>query len=185
MKHRNEEVWFTSDTHFGHQNIIKHSRNDQWKTSQEMDEFLIEQWNSVVKKNDRVYHFGDFAWMARDAKKIRPRLNGFIRLIVGNHDDIPSLAAAGLFSRVMLWRHFGITSNEDIEIEFTGTHIPLRDDQFRHGHQFNVHGHMHDKILDDPRYVNICVEQTNYRPLHVTELMAIFNERLKLIGDSK
>lgn len=79
-------IFFTSDLHFGHRNIIKFC-NRPWKTTEEMDEALIENWNSVVKDNDIVFDLGDFAFATNGRwKDILSRLNGKHYLILGNHD---------------------------------------------------------------------------------------------------
>lgn len=79
-------IWFTSDLHLGHQNILKFC-NRPWKTVEEMDEALINNWNSVVKKNDIVFDLGDFAFAPNWRwKEVLERLNGYHYLILGNHD---------------------------------------------------------------------------------------------------
>lgn len=81
-----EHTFFTSDTHFGHANIIRFC-NRPFKNVEEMDEALIENWNKVVSKNDTVFHLGDFAFGGSSVwNSIIPRLNGHINLIIGNHD---------------------------------------------------------------------------------------------------
>jgi len=77
-------TWFTSDTHFGHANIIRYS-NRPYDTTEEHDEALIANWNFSVQPNDEVYHLGDFSF-GNKAMEILPRLNGIIHLIKGNHD---------------------------------------------------------------------------------------------------
>ena len=78
--------WFTGDMHFGHQNIIKYCKRP-WKTAAEMDEGLIENWNSVVEPNDPVYILGDVAFCGPDkATRLVQRLNGRLHLIAGNHE---------------------------------------------------------------------------------------------------
>lgn len=81
-----EHTFFTSDTHFGHANIIRFC-NRPFKNVEEMDEVLIENWNQVVSDDDTVFHLGDFAFGGSNVwKSIIPRLNGHINLIIGNHD---------------------------------------------------------------------------------------------------
>lgn len=81
-----EHTFFTSDTHFGHANIIRFC-NRPFKNVEEMDEALIENWNQVVSEDDTVFHLGDFAFGGSSVwKSIIPRLNGHINLIIGNHD---------------------------------------------------------------------------------------------------
>lgn len=157
-------VWFISDTHFGHANIIKYCRS-HFASLADMEGHIIALWNETVKPQDLVYHLGDFAWKTEDAKRVRPLLNGSIRLIVGNHDDIPSLAAAGLFQRIYLWRQF---SDEG----FTASHIPMRRDQLRHG-AMNLHGHVHGNLEGlEGFHRDMSVESIGYAPVHFDDVAA-------------
>lgn len=79
-------IWFIADTHFGHANIIKYC-NRPFKSVWEMDDAMINRWNSVVDSNDIVFHLGDFALCAPGyAKSILEKLNGKIYLAVGSHE---------------------------------------------------------------------------------------------------
>ena len=81
-----QKIWFTSDTHFGHKNILRFCKRP-WDTVEEMDEGLIQNWNRIVGKDDIVFHLGDFAFAPNSQwKKLIDRLNGHIHLILGNHD---------------------------------------------------------------------------------------------------
>ena len=78
--------WFIADTHLGHFNILRFC-NRPFKTIEEHDETIINNWNSVVRPDDTVYHLGDFAFRsARDPNQYAKRLNGKKFLILGNHD---------------------------------------------------------------------------------------------------
>lgn len=81
-------IFFTSDTHFGHANIINLSHRP-FKDVEEMNEALIANWNAVVGEDDTIFHLGDVAmgqWVEWDA--VLTRLNGYKILVVGNHDRI-------------------------------------------------------------------------------------------------
>mgnify|MGYP000744469284 CR=1 FL=1 len=83
-------VWFTSDSHFNHENIIKHSGRP-FGSLEEMELALTNKWNDCVSRGDLVYHLGDFAlsWGNRDSEAIDEllaKLNGTKILVVGNHD---------------------------------------------------------------------------------------------------
>lgn len=81
--------FYISDTHFLHANILSLSCRP-FRSIEEHDEYLIQQWNLVVGADDIVYHLGDFAFSLNDkADKIRwifSRLSGRKRLCIGKHD---------------------------------------------------------------------------------------------------
>ena len=78
-------IWFTSDLHFGHRNILKFCKRP-WDTVEEMDEGLIQNWNRVVGKDDLVFNLGDFAFATNGRwKELLSQLNGHHYLILGNH----------------------------------------------------------------------------------------------------
>ena len=82
------KVFFTSDTHFGHQNIIRFC-NRPWATIAEHDQALIDNWNDTVLEDAVVFHLGDFSYKGGGFPTIRNLkglLHGQIVLISGNHD---------------------------------------------------------------------------------------------------
>lgn len=86
-----DHVFFTSDTHFGHANIIRFCKRP-FENVEEMNEVLIENWNKVVSDDDTVFHLGDFAFGGSNVwKEIIPRLKGHINLIIGNHEIMLNL----------------------------------------------------------------------------------------------
>lgn len=82
------KVFFCSDTHGFHNNILKYC-NRPFETVEEMNEALVKNWNSVIGPDDHVYHLGDFCFGNVEKWNwcLDPeRLNGHIHLILGNHD---------------------------------------------------------------------------------------------------
>lgn len=78
--------YYISDLHYGHNHIIKFD-NRPFENVEEMEEKLVNNWNSVVTNKDHVYHLGDFCWGKIDEWiRILKRLNGNIHIIKGNHD---------------------------------------------------------------------------------------------------
>ena len=83
---KDQNIFFTSDTHFWHENILKFC-NRPFSSIEEMNDTIINNWNSVVKENDIVFHLGDFCFCGSDKfKELIEKLNGKIYLILGNHD---------------------------------------------------------------------------------------------------
>jgi len=102
-------IFFTSDHHFGHANIIKFeplnrvdARGGMFETVEQMDEFLILRWNEVVGVNDLVYHLGDASYKRETLRAVLPRLNGRKILICGNHDPYFERMVSGDRSKIKL-----------------------------------------------------------------------------------
>ena len=80
------KIFFTSDTHFGHGNIINFCKRP-YENVAKMDNALIENWNATVGLADDVYHLGDFCFNGIQRWwELIGALNGRIHLILGNHD---------------------------------------------------------------------------------------------------
>ena len=80
-------TYFISDLHFGHKNVLAYDKRPYGDDIEEHDEYLIQQWNSVVNITDDVWILGDISWYpAMKTIAIFERLNGIKHLVVGNHD---------------------------------------------------------------------------------------------------
>lgn len=96
-----KKIYFSSDHHFWHNNILKYC-NRPFETVEEMNQALIDNWNSVVGPDDHVYHLGDFCfgnvekWNTVLAPGV---LNGHIHLILGNHDPDRIFREGTMFER--------------------------------------------------------------------------------------
>lgn len=189
--------WICSDHHFGHENIIRftHPNGEPIRPGfqdsgqfhaflniQHHDETYIARHNDRVKTSDKVYFLGD---IGKPLDKIK-RLNGKKRLILGNHDDIHDAAALGeVFDEVVAWR---VWDEEEFGHPTVFTHFPLHADERRPARRrINVHGHIHEKKIhrangmEDPWYVNVCVEHTNHAPLNFDDLRRIIGTRITTI----
>lgn len=81
-------VFFVSDTHFGHRNILKYD-NSPFETIEERDKKIIKNWNERVEDRDVVYVLGDVSFLsAEKTKEVLQSLKGEKRLIIGNHDKV-------------------------------------------------------------------------------------------------
>lgn len=85
-KFNSDNIWFTSDTHFCHDNIVQFSHRP-FRDAAEMNDELIRRWNETVPEDGIVFHLGDFCQgNSSDWNNIMSRLHGKIYLILGNHD---------------------------------------------------------------------------------------------------
>lgn len=164
-------VYLISDTHFGHANILGFKRADGsplrpgFTCVEEMDEHMVECWNSVVRPQDKVYHLGDVVFKS-PGLDILKRLNGHKRLVRGNHDIYPTKDYMKYFEEI-----YGVRVFKEVIL----SHIPLHFDHMRK--VLNVHGHLHSNIVrlpdsrPDPRYRSVCVEMINYTPITLEEAL--------------
>lgn len=165
------KVFFISDLHFYHKNILKFSGD--WRdgeTVPEHDEFLVAKINSRVNKNDKLFILGDVVWRKEDLSIIK-RLNGQKELIIGNHDEHPIEEYLKYFDKVHgFYKYKG----------FWLSHCPIHPDELRGGK--NIHGHVHQNYImkrfmgypyaRDNRYIPVTVEALNGYPISYDELLA-------------
>lgn len=166
-------IFLISDTHFGHRNIINFTRKNgeslrPFKNVDEMDDTLIKNWNSIVGPQDKVYHLGDVTMNAKSLNLLY-NLNGTKILIKGNHDT-QKLA--------YYLPHFkDIRGSHELD-GLLLTHIPVSETQ-KIRYRGNIHGHLHEKILQDPWYYNVSVEQTNYFPVPFETIQQHYKNKIK------
>lgn len=164
-------IFIISDTHFGHESICHFIDSNGKKirpfsSAAEMDEFMVEKWNKLVRPNDKIYHLGDIA-IKRQSIKILGRLNGQKVLIRGNHDIFKLGDYTAYFK--------DIRATHRLAKMLVLSHIPLHRDSLKLG-VFNVHGHTHANNItrdghSDPKYLNVCVEKTDYAPIDLEEVL--------------
>lgn len=160
-------LYFTSDTHFGHTNIIKHC-NRPFASVEEMDEKLIENWNARVGRGDEVYHIGDFS-LAKDGKKIpeyRKCLNGQIHLIYGNHDQKRLKFLVG-FQDLKPYKEIKVGDQKIILM-----HYAFRTWNGAHRGAWNLHGHSHGSLKRDftMKQFDVGVDVWNFAPISYEEV---------------
>ena len=166
-------IFFTSDPHYGHTNIIKYC-NRPFADAAEMNEQLIANWNGTVGRNDIVYVLGDMFFVeVEKARAIMHRLNGMKRIVLGNHDKLirrePTLQA--LFDKILPDLH---------EESINGTriimcHYPLLTwNKSNHG-SIQLHGHQHNSnpiSRPDRRCYDVGVDANGYMPVKLENIIA-------------
>lgn len=164
-------IFFTSDTHFGHENIIKYC-NRPFQSIDEMDNTIISNWNKIVKDNDTVYHLGDFS--SKDPYVYIKRLKGNIVLIKGNHDAKRINLNNGKFFN-------GVHDLLSIKIEeqwIVLCHYALAVWDKSHFGAWHLFGHSHGSFKGTiGKTLDVGVDPNNFSPLSY--------ENIKLIMDSK
>ena len=148
-------LWFTSDTHFSHEKTrIKAAR--PFDNINEMNKEIIKQWNKTVKPNDIVYHLGDFGDL-----EILKKLNGKIRLVMGNHER-----KEGLTVEALLEAGFDQVFEENVVIEVEGLRMNLIHEPSKNNPgMFNLFGHLHNLCIVKEFGINVGQDCNYFRPI--------------------
>lgn len=187
------KLFFTSDTHFHHDNIIRFCGRP-FSSVDEMDRVLIEKWNAKVPKDGTVFHLGDFCFGGFQLwKKYREQLNGDIILIKGNH-DIKNLKFDKLYD--MLFTH----SSWQMYIQVEGRRVYLNHVPFlcyggtyrkQKDLVYQLFGHVHTSPFvsegkDIKRLVNLFptqydvgVDNNGFEPLSWAEVNDKINKQIE------
>lgn len=168
-------TWVVADPHLGHGNICKFLRGDgsklrPWENADEMDKALINNWNKVVDHADRVYVLGDVVINRRCLPTLY-HLNGRKVLVKGNHDIFKLADYTPYFDDIRAYVVGHYEPKAGLKRKYILSHIPLHPDSVgRFG--INIHGHLHDGIVKDPRYVCVSMEQTDFAPIPLFDALA-------------
>lgn len=181
-----ERLFFTSDTHFGHRNIIKYCERP-FSCIEEMDDALIANWNRVVGKDDIIFHLGDFA-MGGSAEwsRLLQKLNGKIYLILGNH-DLKTIGAG--FSRLE-----GVAMQMLINVKgqiIYLNHYPFLCYGGSYRNTWQLYDHVHtgpaNRGLDVPRLkmmlptqYDVGVDNNNYIPVSFEQVKRSIRKQIEL-----
>lgn len=163
--------WFTSDTHFGHSKIISYCARP-FKTSKDMDEVLIANWNERIQEQDEVFFLGDFALGGLDyQQQIFDSLNGQKILIRGNYDGSISRMKAVGFDHVF----------ESAFIKINGFDVYLVHKPPVCPDIFTIHGHIHEKAgpFFIKKNLNVSVDAWRFKPVNETQIDRLIRKYIR------
>lgn len=184
------QIFLTSDTHFGHANIIRYCKRP-FANAPDMDAALIKRWNAVVRPEDKVYHLGDLTLGdGRIARKILSRLNGEIHILGYDfHHDARWLKSYNSYkgeSPIIIEPHIVVLDYADAR-SITDEHIvlchfPLSEWPQKHHGSYHFHGHTHGIFSQPGRCIDVGVDSHDYAPIpiqHALELADDYRDRQK------
>ena len=153
--------WVISDTHFFHDNIVRYAGRPV-----NHNHLMEDAWKQMVGEKDKIVHLGDVAFGNKESLALLgPTLPGDKYLVLGNHDRRGK----------KFYNDIGFTIIEPFVMMYRGydvafSHEPLFD-YTRGTKSLNVHGHIHQREMDDPKYINASVELTDYKPVQIENLL--------------
>lgn len=151
-------IFVAADLHFGDQTLCGANRRP-FADALEMDREIIKRWNATVTDHDVTYILGDVG-RGRNGLTVR-ELRGVKHLVAGNCDDVVLLSKSGIFASVTVAKRLP---------RVILSHLPIHPSQLGRG-DVNVHGHLHDRALDDRRYCCVSIERTNFAPVLLVTLL--------------
>ena len=172
-------VYFTSDLHFHHENIIRHTKRP-FQNIEQMDQALIKNWNQLVDFKDEVYILGDFTMKGPSlAMETLSELKGTKHLIRGNHDrfaDNPSFNQS-LFTSIQDYAEIEVCNTR-----FILFHYPIMEWNgfFRgsislHGHQHNHRDYNKQNRRQGVLRYDVGVDANNMKPISAEEIISFFS----------
>lgn len=181
-------IHFTSDTHFYHKNIIKFCpwSRGHFADYKEMNDTLVDNWNSVVEPDDTVYHLGDFIFAGHvKLISILERLNGNIVLCTGNHDQVFKPALRERLGQAGLIKDFQPTYYElrtqvyGVKQKFILNHYAQRVWNSHHHGTIHLYGHSHGSLPGVGKSVDVGVDSkelalftgSTFRPWSIKEIV--------------
>lgn len=168
------DIWFTSDFHFGHFNIIRYCHRP-FADTQEMDAAIFGRMNSCVKPNDVLYFLGDFC-MGRAEQVIvyRKRLAcRTIHFIEGNHDK----TARKLQHLFASWN--SLSEINVVKQRIVLCHYAMRVWPHHAQGAWHLYGHSHGNLPDEPLSfsLDVGVGTHDFRPWHFDEIQTVMNAK--------
>jgi len=191
MRHDTQDIFFISDLHVGHTNVIKYDGRP-FKTTEEMHVELIKRWNSVVGPDSIVYFLGDLSFTRSDLTKwFVFQLNGKIHAIAGNHDKPKDLRSLGRFEEVHDYgTEIGVYDEDSLQSrgsqgyqKIVMAHYPILSWNKSHYGAWHLHGHCHGSLMKTmPDYykrkvIDVGCNMIDYTPISYARVKEIMNKR--------
>lgn len=192
MKHFTQNIFFISDTHFAHKNVIIYDKRP-FSNIEEMNRVLIENWNNTVGENDIVYFLGDFCFGGVNiTKEIANSLNGVIYFIMGNHDRYKTISKIGRFENIYEYGTEIYIKDETILQTDRNrgfqmivlSHYPMIVWNKCHRDTWMLHGHCHGSLFErqkelyQRKITDVGCNVIDYKPINYKEIRDIMNKKV-------
>lgn len=161
---------YAADLHFGQGSVCKFRK--QFSSPEEHDSVIYENIARKLCKRTTLYLLGDICFSTGSLKYIKGfrEIADNVILIGGNHctDNVTMKQLVDVFAQIHFYKN---------KHGFTLSHMPIHAEHLRN--RLNVHGHLHDLVIDDSRYLSVSLEQINFEPISLDSIRDIFHQRIK------
>lgn len=173
------KVFFTSDLHFCHKNIIKYCKRP-YSNTYEMNNDIIKVINSYANNNDYLFNLGDIGMSGSNVLlQLYSKIDANQFLISGNHDRKSLLNKLDMIFTCMF------KEKTVLNIDYNGieyivylSHYPRVLDYVDDDKTIFLYGHLHEKELEDCRWNEMNIGWDRFqKPISFQEIIKIMNER--------
>ena len=169
-------VYFTSDTHFGHDAILRYCMRP-FCDVHAMGEALIANWNAVITKRDIVYHLGDVFFGDPDRALQRlQRLQGKKFLIPGNHDTAKHMEVLSEVFEVLPPLYNCACHQDGTKYRVTLCHYPLLSWDRSHHRAIMLHGHHHGRLPGNGQRLDVGVDCWSFSPVRFDKILHMLSK---------
>ncbi len=192
MRYEKQNVFFISDLHIGHKNVIRFD-DRPFVDIEEMHVELIKRWNSVVEPDDVVYFLGDLSFSRDELTKwFIYSLQGKIHFVTGNHDKMTHIQKFGRWESVHEgYTEIGILDHDSIESRGSQgyqkiilSHYPILSWNKAHYGSWHLHGHCHGNLMKSNqdyykrKVMDVGCNCIDYTPISYEKVKDIMNKKV-------
>jgi len=188
LKSKERNIWFTSDTHYSHKNLIKNlstwssGAHRDFKSVDEHNSIMVNNINKIVGQDDILFHLGDVAFGGFDNIKLfmDQLICNEVHLILGNHDNHIKT------NRNDVKKCFtSVSLRNDVYIDgelFVLHHYPIAEWEAGHKGSYHLYGHQHnlpkDRFRNGGRSMDVGLDgHSEFRPYHYNEIIKILKDK--------
>lgn len=183
-----QNIFFCSDLHENHANVIKYDGRP-FKDVSHMNAELVRRWNNKVGVDDIVFYLGDLSFR-KDIEQIKTfvnQLNGKIHFIMGNHDDDRIISKLNRFESISDYVQLSVLDKDNprkYQDIMLFHYAILSWDKAHHG-SFHLHGHSHGSLMKNSEYnwyykkkvLDVGCNMHDYAPISYQELKNIMKNK--------
>ncbi len=192
MRYEKQNIFFISDLHIGHKNVIKFDGRP-FADVDEMHLEMIKRWNSVVGDEDIVYYLGDLAFCRDETTKwFIHSIKGKINFILGNHDKMKDIVKFDRWENIHEYgTEIGIKDDYSLVSRGSGgyqkiimSHYPILSWNKSHYGSWMLHGHCHGSLMKSNqdyykrKVMDVGCNCIDYTPISYEKVKGIMSKKV-------
>lgn len=191
IKLEQQNIYFISDLHLFHKNVINFD-NRPFKSVQDMNDSLVKNWNDKITDDAIIFYMGDLSFQSfNKTKEVISELKGKKYFIIGNHDNYSDIKKMDKF--IDIYDYVDLYVKDETPIDNLGTqqllclsHYAILQWNRKHHNSFHLHGHSHQQLSKNPDYdwyykglvLDVSCNGINYTPISYNEVKQLMLSKI-------